>query len=368
MIHDFALIKTILSEARNGRMFVLVDDHDRENEGDVVIAAQMATPAAINFMTLHARGLICLALTAERAEALGLELQPRRNESRFGTAFTVSIEAREGITTGISASDRACTIASAINPAKGREDIATPGHVFPLVARRGGVLERAGHTEAAVDVMRLAGLIPAAVICEIMKEDGTMARRDDLNRFAHDHKLAIATVADLIAYRLRHESIVTCIAETEIKSAYGGHFKAMIFRNHITHAEHIALTKGDITTESPVIVRVHALDITSDLLADYRGESKSLLQRSMDIITDHGRGAVIIIHDSRPTALSENLCSHVNQTDALRDYGIGAQILINLGIREMILLSNTERPIIGLAGYGLKVIERWPIPSDRLTS
>src|SRR5579871_3226059 len=258
--------ETIIEEARNGRMFVLVDDEDRENEGDLVIPAQMATPEAINFMAKYGRGLICLAMTDERVRELGLPLMSPSNESRLRTAFTISIEAREGVTTGISAPDRARTIAVAIDPSRGRNDIVSPGHVFPLVAREGGVLVRSGHTEAAVDVARLAGLNPSGVICEIMNDDGTMARRPDLVRFAQLHGLKIATIADLIAYRRRHDRLVEKKLETDFDSRYGGRYRMHIYVNKVAYVEHVALVKGDIATPGPVLVRMHSLNVLDDVL------------------------------------------------------------------------------------------------------
>jgi 3,4-dihydroxy 2-butanone 4-phosphate synthase/GTP cyclohydrolase II len=350
----------IIEAARNGQMFVLVDDEDRENEGDLVIPAQMATPQAVNFMAKHGRGLICLAMTRERVEQLNLPLMARQNASRHQTAFTVSIEAREGVTTGISAPDRARTIAVAIDPGKGAQDIATPGHVFPLVAREGGVLVRAGHTEAAVDIARLAGLLPAGVICEIMNDDGTMARRDDLIAFAQRHGLKIGTIADLIAYRRRHDRIVERVAEVPFASRHGGEFRLIVYVNRVDYAEHIALVKGDISGPDPVLVRMHALSVLDDALGDLGGGRDRLLQRSMQMIAEAGRGVIVLFRELLPTALSDRLRQAGEaKSDALpeiRDNGIGAQIMLDLGIHEMILLSNTKWTIVGLEGYGLKVV------------
>jgi 3,4-dihydroxy 2-butanone 4-phosphate synthase / GTP cyclohydrolase II len=360
----------IIEDARNGRMFVLVDDQQRENEGDLVVPAQMATPDAINFMAKHGRGLICLALTADRIRQLDLPQMTRRNASRHQTAFTVSIEAREGVTTGISASDRARTIAIAIDPAKGKNDIVCPGHVFPLEARDGGVLVRAGHTEAAVDVSRLAGLNPSGVICEIMNEDGTMARMPDLIQFAQFHGIKIATIADLIAYRLRNDRIVERTLETTFKSVHGGDFKMFIYNNRVAYAEHIALVKGDIAADGPVLVRMHALNVLDDVLCDVETGKAGELQHAMRMIGDAGRGVVVLIREPYRAALSDRVRAKIEiasgNTDAgrpqLRDYGVGAQILLDLGIREMVLLSNTKRTIVGLEGYGLRVVEQRPIP------
>ncbi len=298
-------VEDIIEEARNGRMFVLVDDEDRENEGDLVIPAQMATPEAINFMAQHGRGLICLALTGERVRELGLSLMEQRNSSRLETAFTISIEAREGVTTGISAPDRARTVATAIDPSKGSHDIVTPGHVFPLIARDGGVLVRTGHTEAAVDLARLAGLNPSGVVCEIMNEDGTMARRDDLIAFAQRHGLKIGTITDLIAYRLRHDQIVEQHGETILDSRFGGEFRMYIYTNKIVHAEHVALVKGDISRGGPVLVRMHALNVLDDVLGGQETGRGGELQAAMEMISREGRGVVVLIREPRPTALSD---------------------------------------------------------------
>ena len=371
----------ILDDARNGRMFVLVDDEERENEGDLVVPAQMATPEAINFMAKHGRGLICLALSADRLRELDLPLMARRNRSRHETAFTVSIEAREGVTTGISASDRARTIAVAIDPTKGHGDIVSPGHVFPLEARAGGVLVRAGHTEAAVDVSRLAGLNPSGVICEIMNEDGTMARMPDLIKFAQFHGLKIGTIADLIAYRLRNDRIVERKLETAFDSVHGGAFKMIVYTNQVAYAEHLALVKGNIGGPAgkggPVMVRMHALNVLDDVFGDASTGKAGELHRAMEMIADEGRGILVLIREPHRAALSERIKARLAaqkgnggekpapQTAAksgeLRDYGVGAQILLDLGVKEMILLSNTQHTIIGLEGYGLSVVEQRPI-------
>ncbi len=348
----------LIAEARAGRMFILVDDEDRENEGDLVIPAQYATPEAINFMARHARGLICLALTQHRVEQLGLSLMSQSNSSRHQTAFTVSIEAREGVTTGISAADRAHTIAVAINPEAGRADIATPGHVFPLMAREGGTLVRAGHTEAAVDIARLAGLNPAGVICEIMRDDGSMARLPDLVAFAQTHNLRLGTIADLIAYRRRTERLVRLIQEGELMQGVGGAWRLAVYANSVEYAEHLALVKGDLTAPGPVLVRMHAVDLLDDVLA---GPHLSSLHGAMRMIVAAGRGVVVLLRERPPTALSERvrlLAAAARPPAELRHYGIGAQILLDLGVRDMILLSNTRRTIIGLEGYGLNVVEQ----------
>jgi 3,4-dihydroxy 2-butanone 4-phosphate synthase / GTP cyclohydrolase II len=364
-------VEEILDEARNGRMFILVDDENRENEGDLVIPAQMATPNAINFMAKHGRGLICLAMTRKRVEELALPLMARQNQTRHATAFTVSIEAREGITTGISAADRAHTIAVAIDPSKGRSDIVIPGHVFPLVARDGGVLVRTGHTEASVDVARLAGLNPSAVICEIMNEDGSMARLPDLVAFAQRHALKIGTIADLIAYRRRNDRIVERLIETEFDSRFGGGFRTLVYVNRAAYAEHLALVKGDLRSGGPVMVRMHRLNVFRDLLGDRRDSHVGELQASMKQIAEAGRGVVVLIREPWVSSLSEGLrreasgadLLHAESTEGsvLRDYGVGAQILTDLGVKDMILLTNTNRAIVGLEGYGLRIVERRPI-------
>jgi 3,4-dihydroxy 2-butanone 4-phosphate synthase/GTP cyclohydrolase II len=355
----------VLEDARNGKMIILVDEEDRENEGDLVIPAQMATPDVINFMAKYGRGLICLALTSDRVKQLGLSLMAKDNLSRHQTAFTVSIEAREGVTTGISAHDRAHTVNVAIDPTKGPYDIATPGHVFPLVARDGGVLVRAGHTEAAVDLARLAGLNPAGVICEIMNDDGTMARLPDLVKFAQFHGLKIGTIADLIAYRRRHDKLIERAAETDLDSRYGGPFRMVVYRNKVEYAEHIALVKGDLDSAEPVMVRMHALNVLEDVLGDRHGRG-SILEGAMRMISAAGRGVVVLIREPRPTALSDRvrrkLGEPVEGRGELRDYGIGAQILLDLGVKQMILLSNTRRTIVGLEGYGLAVVDQRSIP------
>jgi 3,4-dihydroxy 2-butanone 4-phosphate synthase/GTP cyclohydrolase II len=361
-------IEEIVEEARNGRMFILVDDEDRENEGDLVIPAQMATPDAINFMAMHGRGLICLSLTPERCRDLGLPLMDAHNQSRLSTAFTVSIEAREGVTTGISAGDRARTVAVAIDPSKGKADIATPGHVFPLMARDGGVLVRAGHTEAAVDVSRMAGLAPAGVICEIMNDDGTMARMPDLIPFAQRHGLKIATIADLIAYRRRTEKLVRREIELPFESAYGGDWRLSVYVNTIAYAEHIALVKGDLSGDGPVPVRMHALHVLDDVLGDRHGGRHGQVQAAMRMIAEEGRGVVVLLREPNRATLSERLKDRLGEEGAgdlrLVDYGVGAQILLDLGVRDMVLLSNTEKHIIGLDGYGLRVVDRRPIPAQ----
>jgi 3,4-dihydroxy 2-butanone 4-phosphate synthase/GTP cyclohydrolase II len=349
----------IIDEARNGRMFILVDDEDRENEGDLVIPAQMATPGAINFMATHGRGLICLAMTKTRVEQLGLPLMSQSNGTRHQTAFTVSIEAREGVSTGISAGDRARTISVAIDASKGPEHITTPGHVFPLVAREGGVLVRAGHTEAAVDVARLAGLNPSGVICEIMKDDGTMARLDDLVGFAQLHNLKIGTIRDLIAYRRRHDHLVERRAEAAFTSAWGGEWRAITFWNKATDSEQLALVKGRIDPDRPTLVRMHALSLLPDVFAE-AGDRSLLLRRSMEIIGEEGAGVIVVINRPRRDPFTVALQARAGQLPAdmeeLRDYGVGAMILTELGVEEMTLLTNTHHTLVGLDGYGLSVV------------
>ena len=362
-------IEEIIEEARNGRIFILVDDEGRENEGDLVVPAQMATPDAINFMAKHGRGLICLALNRERVETLGLQLMAHRNESRHETAFTVSIEARHGISTGISAPDRARTVAVAIDPSKGAGDIVSPGHVFPLVARDGGVLVRTGHTEAAVDLARLAGLNPSGVICEIMNDDGTMARRDDLIAFAQRHGLKIATIADLIAYRRRNDRIVERTQEGGLDLRHGVPFKSAIYVDKANYAEHLAIWTGDLAAPGPVLVRVHVLNIFDDVLGDRTTGRSGALDQVLRMVAEAGRGVLVLIREPVPTSLSEAMTARQEGGEKsfgqLRDYGVGAQILLDLGVSEMIVLSNTRRTIVGLDGYGLKVVEQRPIPAEK---
>ncbi|MDB5417060.1 MAG: ribAB [Phenylobacterium sp.] len=356
-------IEDILEDARNGRPYILVDAEDRENEGDVIIPAQFATPEQINFMAKHARGLICLSIPAERARALRLPPMASDNQSGHGTAFTVSIEAREGVTTGISAHDRAHTIAVAIDPTKGPDDIVSPGHVFPLVAKAGGVLVRAGHTEAAVDISRMAGLTPAGVICEIMKDDGSMARLPDLVAFAQLHGLKIGTIADLIAYRRRTERQVARVLERPFDSAFGGRFRMIVYRNILDETEHVVLARGKIDPEKPTLVRMHRVDMAADMLgqADAR---RDYVAKALQAIADHdGAGVAVFIRDPNPHWLSERYGRpDASQGDnILRDYGIGAQILLDLGVRDMVLLTSSQTVLPGSAGYGLKILGRRPL-------
>jgi len=362
-----AAAEDIIEEARRGRMFILVDDEDRENEGDIVVPAQWATPETINFMAKHARGLICLALTRERVEQLGLPLMSRNNGTRHHTACTVLIEAREGVTTGISAADRARTVQVAIDPSCGPQDIVTPGHVFPLMARDGGTLERTGHTEAAVDIARLAGLNPSGVICEIMNDDGTMARRNDLIFFAQRHGLKIGTIADLIAYRRRYDSIIRRLSETTLDSSYGGEFRAVVYVNKVTLAQHLALVKGDPAAGGPVLVRMHAMNIFTDALGQRIDGRGGEIEASMRAIAQEERGVIVLIREPVTAMLAEQRRRAGEAVERpgneLRDYGVGAQILIDLGVKEMVLLTNTKKNVVGLEGFGLKIVGQRNLPS-----
>ncbi len=351
-------VEEIIDDARNGRMFILVDHEDRENEGDLVVPAQMCTPTAINFMATHGRGLICLALTGDRLDALGLPLMAASNSSRHETAFTVSIEAREGVTTGISAHDRARTVAVAIDSRSGAADIASPGHVFPLRARDGGVLVRAGHTEAAVDIARLAGMNPSGVICEVMNDDGTMARLPDLVAFAQRHGIKIGTISDLIAYRRRHDNLVRETSVRSVVSEFGGTWQMRVFADVTGGGEHIVLAKGDIATAAPVLARMHAVNPLEDLLGLHAGRAHQL-RDAMLAIAAEGRGVVVVLRDM---SMKLDVGDHVSP-NRLRQYGIGAQILNALGLHELILLTNSPSPkVIGLDGYGLAIAGTRPIP------
>jgi 3,4-dihydroxy 2-butanone 4-phosphate synthase / GTP cyclohydrolase II len=364
-------IEAIIEEARNGRMYILVDDEDRENEGDLIIPAQMATPDAINFMATHGRGLICLTMTKQRCDQLGLAPMAQDNRESMQTAFTVSIEAKEGVTTGISAADRARTVSVAVDASKGPEDIVSPGHIFPLTARDGGVLVRAGHTEAAVDISRLAGLNPSGVICEIMKDDGTMARMDDLVAFARLHNLKMGTIRDLIAYRRKHDHLVEKRAEMKFTSKWGGEWTAMTFFNKATGDETMALLKGKVDPDKATLVRMHTMSFFVDTFGELN-ERSGLLSGSMEAIAEAGAGVVVVINRRTPDMVSRfiNLRSQgkgagAPEVEALRDYGGGAQILTELGVHDMILLTNTHHTLVGLEGYGLSIVGERPIPGTK---
>ncbi len=349
----------IIAEARAGRMYILVDHEDRENEGDLVIPAEFATPDAINFMATHGRGLICLPMTSERIDRLGLPMMAVNNSSRHETAFTVSIEAREGVSTGISAADRALTIATAINDQNTEAAIATPGHVFPLRARNGGVLVRAGHTEAAVDISRLAGLHPSGVICEIMKEDGTMARLPDLVAFAQTHGMKIGTISDLIAYRHKHDNLVVEVRREVVNSSHGGEWEMRIFADQITGTEHVVLIKGNLWDGKPILARTHALNALEDVLgiglSPTNGQPSGKLPRAMELIAKEGRGAVFLFRQPRP-----RLAGEIEEDDAprtIKQTGLGAQIMSTMGLHELILLTDSPATrYLGLDAYGISIV------------
>jgi 3,4-dihydroxy 2-butanone 4-phosphate synthase/GTP cyclohydrolase II len=379
MTHDqasFATIEEALEDIAAGKFVVVVDDEDRENEGDLVIAAEHITPDAVNFMATHARGWICLALTPERCDDLGLELQAAKNDSAFETPFTVTIEAKEGVTTGISAADRAVTIRTAADPAKGRADIVTPGHVSPLKAKPGGVLERTGHTEASVDLARLAGCEPAGVICEIMNEDGSMARVGDLQAYCFKHGLKMVTIADLIAYRRRHDKLVERVVQTAMPTAFGT-FEVTGYRSLVDDKHHVAMVKGDVAGHEDVLVRVHSECLTGDVFHSLRCDCGEQLESALAMIEQEGRGVLLYLsQEGRGIGLLNKLRAYKLQEEGmdtveanlalglpadLRDYGIGAQILVDLGLSSMRLLTNNPKKIKGLEGYGLRVTDQVPI-------
>ena len=375
-----ASIEEAINEIRRGRMVILMDDKDRENEGDLCMAAEKVTPEAINFMATYGRGLICLPLTETNVKRLGISMMVSENTSPFGTAFTVSVDSASGITTGISAADRAKTILDAISDDAKPQDLVTPGHIFPLRARNGGVLVRAGQTEGSVDLARLAGLKPAGVICEIMKDDGTMARQPDLMKFARKHKLKVVTIADLIQYRLNYDSLVYRAAEAPLPTRVGGQFKAIVYNTHVDQSEHLALIKGEISPKEETLVRVHAKYVPGDVFGFEFLNTGAVIQRSMEIIRKEGKGVILYLQPEymgqRPATVTYPRVEGKQQKDMnpsfvyradFKEYGIGAQILRDLGVRKMRLLTNNRKHLVGLRGYGLEITALEPIPRDNPT-